>query len=106
MEAAATFLNKATKPVLVAGVKLRPSHAEESFLKLADASGTAPFFRAPASTQWCQQAMEDLMTALAAVGYPVAIQPNAKGMFPEHHERFIGASSNFASCRKVCSVKL
>lgn len=23
-------------------------------------------------------------------GYPVAVQPHAKGMFPESHDRFIG----------------
>jgi len=58
---AAKFLNNAVKPVLVGGVKLRPWAAENAFLELADASG-----------------------------YPVAIQPHAKGMFPESHKRFIG----------------
>jgi pyruvate decarboxylase len=61
VKAAATFLNKAVKPVLVGGVKLRPWSAEKAFLDLADASG-----------------------------YPVAVQPHAKGMFPESHKRFIG----------------
>ena len=42
VKAAAEFLNKAVKPVLVAGVKLRPSHAEDAFLKLADACGSFP----------------------------------------------------------------
>ena len=42
VNAAAEFLNKAVKPVLVAGVKLRSSHAEEAFLELADACGSSP----------------------------------------------------------------
>ncbi|KAJ3693815.1 hypothetical protein LUZ60_009295 [Juncus effusus] len=61
VEAAAAFLNKAIKPVLIAGPKLRVSKATESFVELAD-----------------------------ACGYPIAIMPSAKGLFPEHHERFIG----------------
>ena len=28
--------------------------------------------------------------ALHDAGYPVAVQPNAKGMVPESHDRFIG----------------
>ena len=61
VKAAAKFLNNAVKPVLVGGVKLKPWGAQDAFLELADASG-----------------------------YPVAIQPHAKGLFPESHERFIG----------------
>jgi hypothetical protein len=51
--AAAAFLNKAVKPVLVGGVKLRSTHAQKQFKTLADASR-----------------------------YPVAIMPNAKGCAP------------------------
>lgn len=39
MEAAAQFLNSKGKAVLVAGFKLRPLHAKDAFLQLADASG-------------------------------------------------------------------
>ncbi|KAK9830951.1 hypothetical protein WJX81_001721 [Elliptochloris bilobata] len=59
--AAAAFLNKAVKPVLVGGVKLRAAHAKPQFKELADASR-----------------------------YAVAIMPNAKGFFPESYKRFIG----------------
>jgi len=62
VKAAAKFLNNAVKPVLVGGVKLRAWGAEEAFLELAEASG-----------------------------YPVAIQPHAKGLVPESHPRYIGA---------------
>ncbi len=51
--AAAALLNKAVKPVLVGGVKLRSTHAQKQFKSLADASR-----------------------------YPVAIMPNAKGCAP------------------------
>lgn len=61
VEAAADFLNKAVKPVMVAGPKLRVAKASEAFVELADASG-----------------------------YPVALMPSAKGMIPEDHPRFIG----------------
>lgn len=39
VEAVAAKLNNAVKPVLVGGVKLRPSGAEEAFRDLADACG-------------------------------------------------------------------
>ncbi|KAF8396957.1 hypothetical protein HHK36_018593 [Tetracentron sinense] len=61
VEAAATFLNKAVKPVLVAGPKLRVAEACGAFVELAD-----------------------------ACGYPLAVMPSAKGMVPEHHPHFIG----------------
>jgi pyruvate decarboxylase len=61
VEAAAEFLNKAVKPVLVGGPKLRVARSCEPFVELADASG-----------------------------YAVAVMPSAKGMVPEHHPRFIG----------------
>lgn len=58
---AAEFLNKAVKPVLVGGPKLRVAKARDAFVQLADASG-----------------------------YPVAVMPSAKGLVPEHHPHFIG----------------
>lgn len=61
MNAAAEFLNKAVKPVMIGGPKLRLSKAGSAFVELADASG-----------------------------YPVAAMPSAKGQVPEHHPRFIG----------------
>ncbi|XP_010088247.2 pyruvate decarboxylase 2, partial [Morus notabilis] len=60
-EAAAEFLNKAIKPVMVGGPKLRPARASSSFLQLAEASG-----------------------------YPIAVMPSVKGFFPENHPHFIG----------------
>ncbi|OWM67107.1 pyruvate decarboxylase 1-like [Punica granatum] len=61
VEAAAEFLNKAVKPVMVGGPKLRVSNASDAFVKLADASG-----------------------------YPLAVMPSAKGLVPEHHPHFVG----------------
>lgn len=58
---AASFLNNATKPVLVAGPKLRSWGGIEAFHKVADSSG-----------------------------YAVAAMPNAKGFFPEEDKHFIG----------------
>lgn len=60
-EHAASFLNKAVKPVLVAGPKLRSWGGIEAFHKLADS---------------CE--------------YAVAAMPNAKGFFPEEDKHFIG----------------
>ncbi|KAJ3682847.1 hypothetical protein LUZ60_013074 [Juncus effusus] len=61
VEATLEILNKAVKPVLVGGPKIRVAKAKEAFVELADASG-----------------------------YAVAVMPSAKGMVPEHHSRFIG----------------
>ncbi|KAL0011264.1 hypothetical protein SO802_006372 [Lithocarpus litseifolius] len=61
VEAAAEFLNKAVKPVLVGGPKLRVAKAQKAFVELADASE-----------------------------YPIAVMPSGKGLVPEHHPRFIG----------------
>ncbi|XP_047180437.1 pyruvate decarboxylase 2-like isoform X2 [Vigna umbellata] len=61
VEAAAAFLNKAVKPVMVGGPKLRVAKACEAFVELADASG-----------------------------YPFAVMPSAKGLVPEYHPHFIG----------------
>ncbi|XP_026379014.1 pyruvate decarboxylase 1-like [Papaver somniferum] len=61
VEAAAEFLNKAVKPVMVAGPKLRVAKACTAFHELAD-----------------------------ACGYPVAVMPSAKGLMKETHPHFIG----------------
>lgn len=61
VEAVAHRLNSAVKPVLVAGVKIRPADAAQEFRQLADALGCA-----------------------------VAVMPDAKGLFPESHAGFIG----------------
>ncbi|KAK9290550.1 hypothetical protein L1049_008720 [Liquidambar formosana] len=61
VEATVAFLNKAVKPVLVGGPKLRVAKACDAFVELAD-----------------------------ACGYPLAVMPSAKGLVPEHHSRFIG----------------
>jgi pyruvate decarboxylase len=61
VERAADLLARATKPVLVAGSRLRPPEARGAFRKLADASG-----------------------------YAVAVLPAAKGMFPEDHPSYTG----------------
>lgn len=61
MEAAAHFLNKAVKPVLVGGPKMRVAKACDAFVELAD-----------------------------ACGYALAVMPSAKGFVPEHHPHFIG----------------
>ncbi|KAF7067982.1 hypothetical protein CFC21_073787 [Triticum aestivum] len=61
VEAAAAFLNKSVKPVLIGGAKMRVAKARKAFVELAD-----------------------------ACGYPFAVMPSAKGLVPEHHPRFIG----------------
>ncbi|KAI4968239.1 hypothetical protein ZWY2020_005351 [Hordeum vulgare] len=61
LEATVEFLNKAVKPVMVAGPKLRVAKAAAAFAELADASG-----------------------------YAVATMPSAKGLVPETLPRFIG----------------
>ncbi|XP_031257196.1 pyruvate decarboxylase 2-like [Pistacia vera] len=61
VDAAAEFLNKTVKPVLVGGPKLRVAKACDAFLELSD-----------------------------ACGYPLAVMPSAKGLVPEDHPHFIG----------------
>ncbi|KAL4385001.1 hypothetical protein GQ457_15G027720 [Hibiscus cannabinus] len=61
VDATAAFLNKAVKPVIIGGPKLRVAKACEAFVELAN-----------------------------ACGYPIAVMPSAKGLVPEHHSRFIG----------------
>ncbi len=63
VDAAAKFLAKSLKPMLLAGPKLRIAGAEAAFLKLAEAMGCA-----------------------------VAVMPGAKSFFPEQHRQFIGVS--------------
>jgi TPP-dependent 2-oxoacid decarboxylase len=58
---AADLLGSASRPVLVAGPRIRPPEVQKAFRKLADAAG-----------------------------YAVAVQPAAKGMFPENHPAFAG----------------
>ncbi|KAF7803350.1 pyruvate decarboxylase 1 [Senna tora] len=61
VEVTAAFLNKAVKPVIVGGPKLRVAKAQQAFLELIEASG-----------------------------YPIAAMPSGKGLVPEHHPHFIG----------------
>ncbi|KAL0379761.1 UNVERIFIED_CONTAM: Pyruvate decarboxylase 2 [Sesamum angustifolium] len=61
VDAAVEFLNKAVKPVIVGGPKLRAAKACDAFVQLAD-----------------------------ACGYAFAVMPSAKGLVPEDHPHFIG----------------
>ncbi|KAL6003324.1 Pyruvate decarboxylase 3 [Asimina triloba] len=79
LEAAITatmdFLDKAVKPVLVGGPKLRVAKAKEAFQELADVTG-----------------------------YAIAVMPSAKGLVPEHHPHFIGTywgSVSTAFCSEI-----
>jgi pyruvate decarboxylase len=72
---AADVLNKASRPVLVAGSKLRPPVSREAFRKLADAAG-----------------------------YAVAAVPAGKGMFRETHPAYIGIYWGPVSWPGVASV--
>ena len=72
---AADLLNNASRPVLVAGSKLRPPASREAFLKLADAAG-----------------------------YAVASVPAGKGMFPETHPAYVGIYWGPVSWPGVASV--
>ncbi|KAL9234014.1 hypothetical protein vseg_008936 [Gypsophila vaccaria] len=61
VDATAEFLNKAVKPVLIGGPKLRVAKAQQAFIELAD-----------------------------ACGYPIAVMPSGKGLVTEQHPHFIG----------------
>ncbi|KAK1396717.1 Pyruvate decarboxylase [Heracleum sosnowskyi] len=61
VDAAAAFLNKSVKPVMVGGPKLRVSKAQNTFMEFADASG-----------------------------YAISVMPSAKGHVSEQHPHFIG----------------
>ncbi|XP_021891024.1 pyruvate decarboxylase 1-like isoform X2 [Carica papaya] len=78
VETAAELLNKAVKPVMIAGPRLRAAKACDAFMELAD-----------------------------SCGYALAVMPSAKSLIPEHHPRFIGtywgnASSPF--CNETVSI--
>ena len=70
VSAAAEFLAARSKPMLLAGPKLRPAGAVAAFLKLAEALGCA-----------------------------VAVMPSAKGLFPEDHPQFAGIALGEVSSR-------
>jgi pyruvate decarboxylase len=72
---AADLLNNASRPVLVAGSKLRPPASRKAFLMLADAAG-----------------------------YAVAALPAGKGMFPETHPAYAGIYWGPVSWPGVASV--
>lgn len=74
-EATADFLNKAVKPVIIGGPKLRVAKAQKAFVELAD-----------------------------ACGYPVAVMPSGKGLVPEHHPYFIGTYWGAVSTNYVGEV--
>ncbi len=61
VEHCAALLNEAIKPVLVAGAKLRPQGGVPAFREVAEKAG-----------------------------YGVASMPNAKGLFDEQHEQYMG----------------
>ncbi|KAA0060030.1 pyruvate decarboxylase 2-like [Cucumis melo var. makuwa] len=61
VEATVSFLDKAVKPVMVGGPKLRVAKACDALVELAD-----------------------------ACGYALAVMPSAKGLVPEYHPHFIG----------------
>jgi TPP-dependent 2-oxoacid decarboxylase len=73
--AAVAHLGISLKPVLLAGVKLRPQDATAAFKKLADALACA-----------------------------VAIMPDAKGLFPESHGGFIGTYWGEVSSRDCAAI--
>lgn len=75
VEATAEFLNKAVKPVIIGGPKLRVAKAQKAFVELAD-----------------------------ACGYPVAVMPSGKGLVPEHHPHFIGTYWGAVSTNYVGEV--
>ncbi|KAL2243970.1 pyruvate decarboxylase 1 [Sesamum indicum] len=61
VDAAAAFLNKSVKPVMIGGPKLRVAKACAAFVELAD-----------------------------ACGYALGVMPSAKGLVPECHPHFMG----------------
>lgn len=67
-EMAAEMLNKAVKPVLMGGPRLRMANARGAFMKMVN-----------------------------CCGYAMAVLPSAKGMVPEHHPNFIGTYWGAAS---------
>ncbi|GLI68837.1 hypothetical protein VaNZ11_013380 [Volvox africanus] len=75
VDAAVEHLSKAVKPVLLAGVRTRPARTRAAVLRLANASK-----------------------------YPVAVMPDAKGMFPEDHQQYIGMYWGAVSSPCTCEV--
>jgi len=75
VEAVAGVLDRAVKPVLLAGPRLRPAASREAFLALADSSK-----------------------------YAVAMLPDAKGLVPEDHPQFMGLYWGAVSWPCVCEV--
>ncbi|GLC35760.1 hypothetical protein PLESTB_000491400 [Pleodorina starrii] len=75
LDAALERLNGAVKPVLLAGVRTRPGRVRSAMLGLADSSR-----------------------------YPVAVMPDAKGMFPEDHVQYMGMYWGPVSTPCVCEV--
>ncbi|XP_021766053.1 pyruvate decarboxylase 1-like [Chenopodium quinoa] len=75
VEATAEFLNKAVKPVIIGGPKLRVAKAQKAFVELAD-----------------------------ACGYPIAVMPSGKGLVPEHLPHFIGTYWGAVSTNYVGEV--
>ncbi|GMH27132.1 hypothetical protein Nepgr_028975 [Nepenthes gracilis] len=73
--AAAEFLNKAVKPVMIGGSNLRVAKAQQAFIELAD-----------------------------ACGYPIAVMPAGKGLVPEHHPQFIGTYWGAVSTSFVAEI--
>lgn len=69
-QAAAELLSTATKPVVLVGPRFKRTCVEHG-------TGAVP----------CLPALEALA---AASGYGVAVFPDAKGMFPEHHDNYMG----------------
>jgi pyruvate decarboxylase len=61
VDQAASFLDSSAKPLLLAGVHLRPYGAVDAFRELAE-----------------------------TLGCGVAVMPNAKGFFPEDHPQYVG----------------
>mmetsp|Transcript_24963 Transcript_24963/g.50100 ORF Transcript_24963/g.50100 Transcript_24963/m.50100 type:complete len:583 (+) Transcript_24963:80-1828(+) len=66
------MIQSAPKVVLIAGSKLEPAESQEAFLLLAQ-----------------------------ALGCGVAVMPDAKGLFPEHHELYMGCYWGGVSTRHV-----
>ncbi|EFJ47109.1 hypothetical protein VOLCADRAFT_105183 [Volvox carteri f. nagariensis] len=75
VEASLEWLGRAVKPVLLQGVRTRPSRTRKAMLDLANSSR-----------------------------YPVAVMPDAKGFFPEDHPQFIGMYWGPVSSPCVCEV--
>ncbi|PSS09827.1 Pyruvate decarboxylase [Actinidia chinensis var. chinensis] len=74
VEAAAGLLNKAERPVLVAGVKLRLAKSCEAFVDLAN-----------------------------ACGYAITAMPAAKGLVPENHPQFMGTYWGRPTSSPLCA---